>query len=46
MMRPTTPNDVLNDIEFELMQGAVSRDELGQGIQTARQYQNRVRAFR
>lgn len=44
MMRPMTPNDVLNDIEFELMQGAVSRDELGQGIQTARQYQNKVRA--
>jgi len=39
-----TTADVLNDIEFELMQGSVARDELGQGIQATRQYQNKVRA--
>lgn len=43
MKRMPTAQDVLSDIEFELLQGAVSRDELGQGIQTARQYQNKLR---
>jgi len=38
-----TANDVLSDIEFELVQGAVSQDDLGQSIQVVRQYQNKVR---
>jgi len=37
-------NDVLSDIEFELIQGAISRDELGQSIQAVKQYQNKVRS--
>lgn len=44
MRNALTAADVLNDIEFELMQGSVGRDELGRGIQTTRQYQNEVRA--
>jgi len=40
---PVTVNDVVNDIEFELVQGAVSRDELGRALQAVRQYQNKVR---
>lgn len=35
--------DVLRDIEFELVQGAISKDELGQGIQTVKTYQNKLR---
>jgi len=42
-MRRIEANDVLNDIEFELLQGAITRDDLGQGIQTVRQYQNEMR---
>lgn len=38
-----TADDVLSDIEFELVQGAVSQDDLGQSIQVVRQYQNKVR---
>lgn len=44
MRKSFTATDVLNDIEFELMQGSVARDELGQGIQATRQYQNKMRA--
>lgn len=36
-------DDVLNDIEFELVQGAISKDELGQSIQIVKQYQNKLR---
>jgi hypothetical protein len=38
-----TADDVLSDIEFELVQGAISRDELGSGIQAVKQYQSKVR---
>jgi len=38
-----TASDVLSDIEFELAQGAISHDDLGQGVQAVRQYQNQVR---
>lgn len=44
MTKSLTAADVLNDIEFELMQGSVARDELGQGIQATRQYQYAMRA--
>jgi len=37
-------NDILNEIEFELMQGIVSREDLGEGIQTVQKYQNQVRS--
>jgi len=35
--------DVLSDIEFELIQSAVSHDDLGQAIQAVRRYQNQAR---
>jgi hypothetical protein len=38
-----TAQDVLNDIEIELLQGAVTRDELGQSVQNVRRFQNQVR---
>ena len=38
-----TLQDVLDDIEVELIQGAVARNELGQAIQDARKYQNKLR---
>jgi flagellar biosynthesis chaperone FliJ len=43
-MRPhLTAEDVISDIEFELIQGAISQDELGQAIASVRRYQNKVR---
>lgn len=44
MKSTLTASDVLADIEFELMQGAISRDELGQSIQSVRQHQNKIRS--
>lgn len=38
-----TEQDVLSDIEIELLQGAVTRDELGQSVQNVRRFQNTVR---
>ncbi len=43
MKSTLTAADVIADIEFELLQGSISRDELGQGIQTVRQHQNKIR---
>lgn len=43
-MGAVTAEEVLQSIEFELLQGTVSYDDLGAGIQAAREYQNRVRA--
>ncbi len=43
MTRPLTATDVLDDIEFELLQGSISRDDLGAGIQAARQFHNKLR---
>jgi hypothetical protein len=37
-------DDVLSEIEFELVQGAISRNELGRGIQAVKAYQNKVRS--
>ena len=34
---------MLADIEFELMQGAISRDAFGRGLQEVRQRQNKIR---
>lgn len=39
-----TSADVLDEIEFELMQEAVSRDDLSRSVQAIRQFQNKVRA--
>jgi hypothetical protein len=38
-----TTDDVLNEIEFELVQGAISRNELGRGIQAVKAHQTKVR---
>jgi hypothetical protein len=35
--------DVLRDIEFELAQGAIAQDELGQAVQAVRRYHNHTR---
>ncbi len=43
MKSTLTASDVLADIEFELMQGAISRDEFGRSLQMVRQHQNKVR---
>lgn len=43
MKSTLTAADVLADIEFELMQGSISKDDLGQGIQTVRQHQSKLR---
>ncbi|HID53742.1 MAG TPA: hypothetical protein EYP41_17120 [Anaerolineae bacterium] len=43
MKSTLTASDILADIEFELMQGAISRNELGQSIQKVRQHQNKIR---
>lgn len=39
-----TVHDILNDIEIELLQGAVTRDDLGQSVQNVRRFQNQVRS--
>jgi hypothetical protein len=39
-----TADDVLSEIEFELVQGTISRNELGRGIQAVKAYQNKVRS--
>jgi hypothetical protein len=36
--------DVLHEVEFELAQGTVSRDDLGQAIQQVRQFHGKLRA--
>ncbi len=43
MTQSLSAADILRDIEFELVQGALTRDDLGQGIQAVRLYQNRLR---
>ena len=43
MKHAPTVDQVLDDIEFELIQGAISRDDLGQSIQAVRQFLNKTR---
>jgi hypothetical protein len=38
-----TAQDILDDIEFELAQGAISRDDLGRGIVSVKEYQSKLR---
>ncbi len=40
----TGVQDVLNEIEFELAQGTVSRDDLGKAVQQVRQFHGKLRA--
>lgn len=44
MKTSITLQDVLSDIEIELVQGAVSRDDLGQSLQSVRQFQHKLRS--
>jgi hypothetical protein len=44
MKHAMTIEDVIKSIEFELAQSAVSRTELGEGVDAVRQYQNKARA--
>jgi hypothetical protein len=39
-----TAQDILNDIEFEIMQGMVSRDDLGKSLRAVQQFQNKARS--
>jgi hypothetical protein len=43
MSTPFTVQDILSDIEIELLQGAVTQDELGQSVQNVRRFQNSAR---
>jgi hypothetical protein len=38
-----TAQHILNEIEFELAQGAISKDDLGRAIQEVKQYQSKLR---
>jgi hypothetical protein len=38
-----TTKDILDDIDFELMQGIIRQDDLGNSIQTVRKFQNELR---
>jgi len=43
MPRFYSVEDILSDIEFEIAQGVVARDELGEAVQAVRQFQNKAR---
>ncbi len=43
-MKPAvTVDEIINDIEFEIAQGIVAHDDLGEAVQTAQQFQNKLR---
>lgn len=44
MSTSITAQDILADIEFELAQGAISRDDLGRGIMAIKEHQSKLRA--
>lgn len=44
MRQSISAQDIVGEIEFELAHSSISQDELGQGIQAVRQYQNHARA--
>lgn len=44
MKHSISAQDIVGEIEFELAHSSISQDELGQGIQAVRQYQNHARA--
>jgi hypothetical protein len=43
MKHAVTADDILHSIEFELAQGAISRTDLGDGLNSVRQFQNKAR---
>lgn len=43
-MKPAlTVDEIINDIEFEIAQGIVAHDDLGEAVQAAQQFQNKLR---
>lgn len=44
MKRPVTIDDILNSVDYELLQGVLPQDELGAGIARLRSYQNEQRS--
>jgi hypothetical protein len=43
-LEKTTVQDILNDIEFEIAQGMISKEALGPALESVRQFQNRLRS--
>ncbi len=43
MPTPLTARDILSDIEFEILQGTLSRSELGKSVLEIKHFQNKVR---
>jgi hypothetical protein len=43
MKHAITADDILHSIDFELAQGAISRTDLGDGLNAVRQFQNKAR---
>ena len=44
MKQKTTAQDILNDIEFEIAQGMVSKEAFGPSLEAVRQFQDRLRS--
>jgi len=44
MARSFLVEDILDDIEFEILQGTIANEQLGKGIETVRAYQNKARS--
>lgn len=44
MKQKTSVQDILNDIEFEIAQGMVSKEAFGPALEEVRQFQNRLRS--
>jgi hypothetical protein len=44
MSERLSATDVVRDVEFELLQGVVSRDEIGQALQSLREHQYKARS--
>lgn len=44
MKHAVTTDDILHSIEFELAQSAISRTDLGEGVNAVRQFQNKARS--
>lgn len=43
MTNSPTADEILRDVEFEILQGALGQDDLGQALQTARRFHTRSR---
>ena len=43
MAQSVNVQDILQDIDFEIAQGVILQDGLGQGVEAVKQYQNNIR---